>query len=89
MKTEELDATGKPYKIYTNLLEDKALQQFTDAMRHEQVVKGALMPDAHMGYTLPIGAVVATIHALSSSLCNYLHYLLNVVLLRHRLIQIL
>jgi len=30
-----------------------------DAMKQDFVVKGALMPDAHTGYSLPIGAVVA------------------------------
>ena len=59
MKTEELDKLGKPYRIYAEVLEDEALRQFTDAMRLDCVVKGALMPDAHAGYTLPIGAVVA------------------------------
>ena len=59
MRTEELDRLGKPYHIYTEVLEDGALQQFLDAMKLDCVVKGALMPDAHSGYTLPIGAVVA------------------------------
>lgn len=49
----------KPYKIYSNAIEGKALSQFFDAMKLDCVVQGALMPDAHAGYTLPIGAVVA------------------------------
>ncbi len=49
----------KPYKIYAEVLEDEALKQFEDAMNQDFVVKGALMPDAHTGYSLPIGAVVA------------------------------
>ncbi len=50
----------KQYKIYSDNIEIQALDQFYEALKQPFVVKGALMPDAHMGYTLPIGAVVAT-----------------------------
>ena len=50
----------KPTKIYAKHLEATALEQFELAMAQPFSVKGALMPDAHTGYTLPIGAVVAT-----------------------------
>lgn len=50
----------KPQKIYAELLEQTALDQFNAAMSLPCVVRGALMPDAHTGYTLPIGAVIAT-----------------------------
>ncbi len=50
----------KEHKIYSDTIEGAALSQFYDAMKQPFVVKGALMPDAHMGYSLPIGAVVAT-----------------------------
>jgi tRNA-splicing ligase RtcB len=50
----------KKYKIYSDDIEYKALEQFYDAMSQDFVVQGALMPDAHMGYSLPIGGVVAT-----------------------------
>lgn len=50
----------KDVKIYAEVLEPQALEQFKSAMEQEFVVKGALMPDAHAGYALPIGAVVAT-----------------------------
>ena len=46
--------------IYAEVLEETALEQFESAMELPYVVKGALMPDAHTGYSLPIGAVVAT-----------------------------
>ncbi len=49
----------KPTKIYAEVLEPEALKQFGDAMALDCVVAGALMPDAHTGYSLPIGAVVA------------------------------
>lgn len=50
----------KTHKIYAEILEPSALDQFSDAMKQDFVVSGALMPDAHTGYSLPIGAVVAT-----------------------------
>lgn len=52
--------TDKPYRIFAEVLEQEALNQFESAMQQPFVVRGALMPDAHAGYTLPIGAVVAT-----------------------------
>lgn len=48
----------KSIKIYAELLEKKTLDQFDAAMELECNVQGALMPDAHTGYTLPIGAVI-------------------------------
>lgn len=53
-------STDKPYKIFAEVLEQEALNQFESAMQQPFVVRGALMPDAHAGYSLPIGAVVAT-----------------------------
>lgn len=52
--------TEKPYKIFAEVLEQGALDQFESAMQQDFAVKGALMPDSHFGYSLPIGAVVAT-----------------------------
>jgi tRNA-splicing ligase RtcB len=48
-----------PHKIYADNIDGAALSQFYDAMKNDTVVQGALMADAHKGYTLPIGAVVA------------------------------
>ena len=47
-------------KIYAEVLEDEAMEQFKSAIAQPYSVSGALMPDAHTGYSLPIGAVVAT-----------------------------
>lgn len=47
-------------KIFAEYIEGKALDQFYTAMKQPFVVDGALMPDAHAGYTLPIGAAIAT-----------------------------
>lgn len=48
----------KQIKIYGENIEQEALRQFDEAMKLECNVQGALMPDSHSGYTLPIGAVV-------------------------------
>jgi len=61
----------KDYKIYAEVLEPKALQQFMEAMDQESTVAGALMPDAHAGYTLPIGAVIATNNKVYPSYVGY------------------
>lgn len=50
----------KETKIFAEFLDEAAVAQFDDAMSQDFAVKGALMPDCHKGYSLPIGAVVAT-----------------------------
>jgi len=57
---EALAKTGTPYKIYAELLDETAQKQFEDVLGESYVTRGALMPDAHAGYTMPIGAVCAT-----------------------------
>jgi tRNA-splicing ligase RtcB len=49
-----------PYKIWGEGLEPGALDQMKNAARLPVAVSGALMPDAHQGYGLPIGGVLAT-----------------------------
>lgn len=50
-----------PYKTYgSKFIETIAKQQMNLAMRLPVTVGGALMPDAHAGYGLPIGGVLAT-----------------------------
>jgi tRNA-splicing ligase RtcB len=61
----------KQTKIYAEHLEQTALDQFNSAMEQDFAVKGALMPDAHTGYTLPIGAVVATDGVIVPSWAGY------------------
>ncbi|MBB6003671.1 RtcB family protein [Arcicella rosea] len=49
------------YKIYgASQIEQGALDQMQTAMKLPISVAGALMPDAHQGYGLPIGGVLAT-----------------------------
>lgn len=51
-------------KVYGNhFIEDEAKKQMQLAMRLPVSYKGALMPDAHSGYGLPIGGVLATENA--------------------------
>lgn len=70
---EKLKGFGKPYKIFTdpNFIEYDALEQFTDAMEQVFTRRGALMPDVHKGYSLPIGAVVETLGMVIPSWVGY------------------
>jgi tRNA-splicing ligase RtcB len=61
----------KKYKIYAENVEEKAMAQFHEAMAQSFVVRGALMPDAHTGYTLPIGSVVACEDAVVPAYVGY------------------
>lgn len=49
-----------PCQIFGEGLEEGALQQIRNACRLPVAVAAALMPDAHQGYGLPIGGVLAT-----------------------------
>lgn len=49
-----------PYRIWGSGFEDTALQQMANACSLPIALAGALMPDAHQGYGLPIGGVLAT-----------------------------
>jgi len=60
-----LKEEGESYTIYGEQhIEDGAKQQMNVAMRLPVTVAGALMPDAHQGYGLPIGGVLATKNAI-------------------------
>ena len=56
-KEMELNVFGRP------LIKSNAFQQMKTAMKLPVVQKGALMPDSHLGYGLPIGAALATENA--------------------------
>jgi tRNA-splicing ligase RtcB len=56
-QTRERDA---PYRIWGADLEPEAVKQMKNACKLPVAVSGALMPDAHVGYGLPIGGVLAT-----------------------------
>lgn len=48
-----------PFEVYGSDLEQVSLEQMRTACRLPVAVAGALMPDAHSGYGLPIGGVLA------------------------------
>jgi tRNA-splicing ligase RtcB len=52
-----------PYRVWGEGLEKGAVDQMDAAVRLPVAVAGALMPDAHQGYGLPIGGVLATENA--------------------------
>jgi tRNA-splicing ligase RtcB (3'-phosphate/5'-hydroxy nucleic acid ligase) len=53
-------ATPAPFASWCIDAEPGALSQMENALRLPSAVQGALMPDAHQGYGLPIGGVLAT-----------------------------
>src|SRR5438270_10692025 len=61
-KFVERDAPA-PYRIWGDGLEKGAVDQMVNAARLPVAVSGALMPDAHQGYGLPIGGVLAVENA--------------------------
>lgn len=60
----KLQEVPNPYRVYgKEYIEAGALQQMDVAMTLPVSIAGALMPDAHQGYGLPIGGVLATHNA--------------------------
>ena len=59
-----LNQTGVPFNIFgADQIEEGATHQMYQAVKLPIAVSGALMPDAHAGYGLPIGGVLATENA--------------------------
>lgn len=59
-KPAELRGEPLPYPVWgREHIDDASLAQMNNAMRLPIAVAGALMPDAHVGYGLPIGGVLA------------------------------
>ncbi len=52
-----------PWRQWGTDLEAQSVRQMENACRLPVAVRGALMPDAHLGYGLPIGGVLATKNA--------------------------
>lgn len=60
----ELRQSGRYFPVFGEMqIEEGAKQQMYTAMRLPVSVQGALMPDAHQGYGLPIGGVLAVDNA--------------------------
>ncbi len=55
--------TETPWRMWGSDLDRAAIDQMRNACRLPVAVRGALMPDAHSGYGLPIGGVLATDNA--------------------------
>ena len=56
-----LNNTGIPFNVFgSEFIEPSAMNQMYQAAKLPISVAGALMPDAHAGYGLPIGGVLAT-----------------------------
>lgn len=56
-------AIAAPYRQWGADLDPESVKQMHNACRLPVAVRGALMPDAHLGYGLPIGGVLATDNA--------------------------
>lgn len=64
VQKQKLNNSRAPFHIYgENEIEEQAKYQLYDALKLPISVGGALMPDAHTGYGLPIGGVLATKNA--------------------------
>jgi tRNA-splicing ligase RtcB len=55
--------TPAPWSQWGLGLEPESVRQMASACALPVAIRGALMPDAHVGYGLPIGGVLATDHA--------------------------
>ena len=63
-KKPVLNLSALEFKIFgAENIDPEAIRQMELAMKLPISVKGALMPDAHLGYGLPIGGVLATYNA--------------------------
>lgn len=62
-KAFEPRETPAPYNVWGKNIDDGAIGQLINACQLPVSVAGALMPDAHKGYGLPIGGVLATENA--------------------------
>ncbi|TPN86945.1 RtcB family protein [Aquimarina algicola] len=64
VKKHALRTTRAPFQIYGETdIDEQAKYQLFDALKLPVATAGALMPDAHAGYGLPIGGVLATKNA--------------------------
>lgn len=64
VKRHELRSIRAPFTIFgENEIDEASKFQLFDALKLPVSVAGALMPDAHYGYGLPIGGVLATDNA--------------------------
>lgn len=70
----KMNAAPLPYTMFGEVGVDipyNAIEQMDRVMSIPPALKGALMPDAHKGYGMPIGGVVGMINAVSPSFVGY------------------
>ena len=65
MHIPHIETNGKTFFNFAEILEQGAADQMSDVLKQDWVLCGALMPDAHRGYSLPIGGVIKTINTVS------------------------
>lgn len=58
-------STTKTLKIFGSPVDEGAVKQIENVLEDERAVAGALMADHHLGYSMPIGGVVAYEDAIS------------------------
>lgn len=65
-------ATVAPLAVYgEGLIDALAFEQMYQVLRIPVAIRGALMPDAHKGYAMPIGGVAVLQNAVSPSFVGY------------------
>ncbi len=60
LREEQAVYEPKPWRQWGKDIEAASIEQMRNAVKLPVSVRGALMPDAHLGYGLPIGGVLAT-----------------------------
>lgn len=71
---QKMNKSAAPLEIFGNIEEHipaNAVDQMYTVMRLPMATKGALMPDAHLGYAMPIGGVAVLENAISPSFVGY------------------
>ncbi|AJH13955.1 RtcB family protein [Myroides profundi] len=64
VKKHQLNTNRVPFSIYgEDAIDEQTKYQLFTALKLPVAIQGALMPDAHYGYGLPIGGVLATDNA--------------------------
>lgn len=64
----------QPIKVYGEIgldIDEAAYKQLEEACRLPVAISGSLLPDAHLGYALPVGGVVALENAVSPAFVGF------------------
>lgn len=66
-----VDTTGKLTSVFGRPVQQNAVEQMINVLHNEHAVAGALMADHHLGYSIPVGGVVAFKDAISVAGVGY------------------